>query len=207
VYLCEDDDGEVEGYVVYSQHPPEEGAFGWTIRIRDWVALTESAMRTLFWAVGSQSTQAETVRYLSSPEDALLLLLDDQHERVWGDIRWMTRMVDLEGAIAQRGFANALDLEVPFSVEEVGATAESQSLAANAGSYRLLVSKGEGRLERSERPAGPTIGVGGFASLYTGWAETAKLDRAGLLTGGSAEERAALDLAFAGPTPWLSEEF
>jgi len=45
-----------------------------------------------------------------------------------------------------------------------------------------------------------------FASLYSGWAQTATLARAGLLQGGSAVERALLDAAFAGSTPWLSEE-
>ena len=33
------------------------------------------------------------------------------------------------------------------------------------------------------------------------------LDRLGLLAGGSTAERAAIDAMFAGPTPWLPEEF
>ena len=47
----------------------------------------------------------------------------------------------------------------------------------------------------------------GFSSLYTGWADTAALERAGLLSGGSAEQRAALDAAFAGSPPWMLDEF
>jgi hypothetical protein len=49
--------------------------------------------------------------------------------------------------------------------------------------------------------------VNGFSSLYTGWATTAALERAGLLTGGSPAERAALDAAFGGATPWMLDEF
>jgi hypothetical protein len=33
------------------------------------------------------------------------------------------------------------------------------------------------------------------------------LARAGLVEGAGAEERAALDAAFAGPTPWMLDEF
>ncbi len=51
------------------------------------------------------------------------------------------------------------------------------------------------------------LDVGSLSSLYTGWATTAALERAGLISGGSSEERAALDAAFAGPTPWLLDEF
>ena len=51
------------------------------------------------------------------------------------------------------------------------------------------------------------LDVGAFSSLYTGWASCAALDRAGRIAGGSGRERAALDAVFAGPTPWLLEEF
>jgi hypothetical protein len=33
------------------------------------------------------------------------------------------------------------------------------------------------------------------------------LDRAGRLSGGTPEERGALDAAFAGPVPWMLDEF
>ncbi|GAG49057.1 unnamed protein product, partial [marine sediment metagenome] len=44
-------------------------------------------------------------------------------------------------------------------------------------------------------------------SLYTGWASSGTLARAGLLEDGSPEQLRALDAAFAGPTPWMMEEF
>jgi hypothetical protein len=68
------------------------------------------------------------------------------------------------------------------------------------------VKDGQGRIE----PGGGgsvRLGIGGFSSLYTGWASTATLERAGLLEGGTPEERALLDAAFGGPTPWMAEEF
>ncbi len=209
VYLSVDSAGEVDGYVAYRQEAPASGQHGYTIRVRDWMAGSRNALASLFWTLGSGSTQAAVVSYPSSPEDPLLLLLDDQVERVHGDIRVMTRIVDPAEAVAQRGFAPALTLDVPFVLVERGATDEASSLAANAGAWRLQLSKGVGRLERTgdDAPGVPRLSVAGFASLYTGWAQTALLERAGLLEGGSAAERADLDAAFAGPTPWLPEEF
>lgn len=185
------------------------GRFRHTIRVRDWMAGSRGALASLFWTLGSGSTQAEIVAYASSPEDALLLLLDDQLERVHGDIRVMTRIVDPAGAIAQRGFAEALSVDVPFVLVERGATGEAASLAANAGAWRLQLSGGDGRLERTgdDAPGAPRLSAGGLAALYTGWAPTALLARTGLLEGGRPDQRAALDAAFAGPTPWLPEEF
>jgi predicted acetyltransferase len=209
VYLSLDASGKLDGYVAYDQKPPQPGEVGYTIRVREWMAASRGALSSLFWTLGSSSTMASIVRYKSSPEDPLLLLVDDQVERVQGDLRFMTRIVDPVGAIAQRGFAASLEVDVPLVLEEQGAAREAESLAPNAGAWRLVVSKGEGQLERTgEDEAGaPRMGIGAFASLYTGWGQTAVLERAGLLEGGSAAQRAALDAAFAGPTPWIPEEF
>ena len=51
------------------------------------------------------------------------------------------------------------------------------------------------------------LDVGALAALYTGWASTAMLARAGRLSGGGEAERAALDAAFAGPAPWMADSF
>ena len=55
--------------------------------------------------------------------------------------------------------------------------------------------------------SGPLLAIGAFSSLYTGWASTETLRRAGKLAGGSDAQCAALDAAFAGPTPWMVDEF
>jgi len=54
---------------------------------------------------------------------------------------------------------------------------------------------------------GPALAIGAFSSLYTGWASAEMLRRAGKLEGGNDAQRAALDAAFAGPTPWMVDEF
>jgi predicted acetyltransferase len=195
--------GELDGYLVYSQRPPLDVSFGYSLRVRDHVAHSRGALAALFWTLGSSSTQAADVVYQSSPEDPLLLLLDQQEELVQGDIRWMTRLVDARGAIAQRGFVPGVSVEVPLVLDEPRGEGALPALAGNAGGLRLVVSGGEGRLEADARGSGdaPRLSAGGVASLYSGWAQTATLARAGLLEGGSPRQRADLDAAFAGPTP------
>jgi predicted acetyltransferase len=111
-------------------------------------------------------------------------------------------MVDAAGAVAARGFAPGLDLEVPLALRDA-------VFAENDGGFVLRVAKGQGELARGARtPAdAPQLSIGGFASLYTGFAPCARLGRSGLLHGGSAAQRAALDAAFAGPAPSCQDEF
>jgi predicted acetyltransferase len=125
---------------------------------------------------------------------------------VLADIRWMTRVVDAPRAVTARGFPVGLEVEVPLRLRDPVAT-------RNDGSFVLSVQKGQGELLRCESSApdraaaGPELGIGAFASLYTGWATSADLTRAGLLEGGTGAACAALDAAFAGPTPCLLDEF
>ncbi len=68
------------------------------------------------------------------------------------------------------------------------------------------MSKGRGRLE----PGGQgrvRLSVGPFSSLYTGWASTGILARTGHLEASHETDCAILDEAFAGPVPWIHDEF
>ena len=112
----------------------------------------------------------------------------------------MTRVVDASGAVAARGFPAGLDVEIPLELRDNGAP-------ANGGRHVLTVQKGRGQLAKALSGGGPVLDVRGFSSLYTGWAGIGALERAGLLTGGSGDERAALEAAFAGMTPWMLDEF
>lgn len=141
----------------------------------------------------------DRVVYRASAEDPLLLLLPQQELGVVAEVRWMARMIDVARAVEARGFAPGLDLELHLALRDA-------RLPANDGCFVLQVAKGRSRLEPGGRGT-LCLDAASFASLYTGWADTGILARAGRLEGGSGEERAALDAAFAGPTPWLLEQF
>jgi predicted acetyltransferase len=130
-----------------------------------------------------------------------LLLAPEQELQVLAQTRWMTRVVDAAGAVAMRGYAESVEVEVPIALDD-------PVLPENGGSYVLRVSKGQGELARVAQGAdAPQLAIGGFASLYTGFASSARLVRAGLLTGGTASQRAALDAVFAGPAPVCWDQF
>lgn len=201
LFLAEDDAGEPQGYVVY--HPirgaQQEigGPFG--IVVDDLLVGTRDAALAVWRLLASWAPQVDRILYRAPPEDPLWLLLPEQRGKVLGEIRWMTRLVDAPAAVAARGFAPGLDLQVELELADA-------ELPANAGAWRLVVEKGRGRLEPGAG-GGVRLDAAGLASLYTGWASCALLERAGRLAGGSAEERAALEAAFAGPTPWMLDAF
>ncbi len=201
VFVAEDDRGDVDGYLVYRQVDGQYSSFGGPFRIRvdDLVARSRDAALVLWRLLGSWASQVEQIYYRGPAEDPLLLLLPEQEVQVAAEIRWMTRMVDAPGALAARGFPSGVEVEVDLALRD-------PILAANDGRFVLSVSKGRGRLE----PGGSgTLGldVGAFSAIYTGWAPAELLARSGRLEGGSPEQRAALDAAFSGPTPWMLDEF
>jgi len=199
VYLALDAQGGLEGYLVYKHGASPQSGGDFPIYVTEVVASTREATTSLWWLVGSSASQVDQVRYTGSPEDMLALLLPEQQPRSLAAIRWMLRVVDVEKAVSQRGYSPALELEVPVTLSDA-------QFPENEGNWLFTVSKGEGRLERAGA-GGARFGIGAFSALYSGWATTDRLERSGLIEAGSASERAKLDGAFAGPTPWMLEEF
>jgi predicted acetyltransferase len=200
VYTCVNPSDEVEAYLVYRHEPTPPGTHGdYGVRVEQIVAATPEGLRAVWWTLASSASLVEAVTFAASPEDALLLLMPEQRVAVRAQVRWLLRLIDPPGAVAARGYAPSLEIEVPLTVEDT-------ILTDNSGDWTLRVAEGEGRLEPDGR-GGPRLGIGALSSLYSGWASTATLRRAGLLEGGSADQLRALDAAFAGPTPWMMEEF
>jgi predicted acetyltransferase len=201
VYVADGPDGSPQGYVVYRQLDGDWSALGGPFRIAvfELVATTHAAALALWRLLGSWATQVTQILYRGPAEDPLLLLLPEQEQSVLAEIRWLTRVIDAEGAVAARGFPPGLAIEAPLTLRDA-------LFEPNDGAFVLRVRDGRGRLERGGR-GGPELEIGAFSSLYTGWASTAMLRRSGRLVGGSEAQCAALDAAFAGPTPWLVDEF
>jgi len=200
-FVAEDAEGEPVGYLAYRQRDGEYTGVGGDFQLvcRDFVWTTRAAALALLRLLGSWASQAERVFLRSGPEDPLLLVLPDQPFRPLAELRWMSRVVAAPEAVAARGFPPGLELTLRFELSDA-------QISSNTGAWTLVVEKGEGRLE----PGGSgslRLEIGAFSALYTGWATPATLMRAGLLAGGTDAERAALGAAFAGPTPWMLDEF
>jgi predicted acetyltransferase len=204
IYVACSEDGGIDGYLVYQQADGEYSGLGGPFRIivRELIAATRDAGLALWSVLGRWSSQVSDLFLVGPIEDGLLLLAPEQAVQPLAQLRWMTRMVDAAGAVAARGFAPGLELEVPLALRDA-------VFAENDGGFVLRVAKGQGELARGARTSAdaPQLSIGGFASLYTGFAPCARLARSGLLHGGSASQHAALDAAFAGPAPTCQDEF
>jgi predicted acetyltransferase len=199
-YVAVDLEGEVAGYLAYERRDGALGPGGpFCLAVNEFVWRTRDAGLALWRLLASWSTQVEKIFTVGPVEDPACLILPEQVSETMVELRWMLRVVDAEAAIDARGFPTGLTLDVPFEVDDT-------ELPANAGRYVLRVDKGRGTLEPGG-PGGAALDVGAFSSLYAGFSSTADLARAGRLAGGSEEQRAGLDAAFAGPTPALLDQF
>jgi predicted acetyltransferase len=201
-YVAESEAGQIDGFLNYSQFDGElthAGGGPWGIRVEQMGTTTRDAALALWRLLGEWSSQVDQIVYRGAAEDPILLLLDEQQISVMAEVRWMSRAVDVVGSVAARGFSRAVEATVDLEIRD-------PVLRNNDGRFVLSVSKGTGQLE----PGGDgtiELGIGAFSSLFTGWACTATLARTGLLTGGTDEQREALDAIFAGPAPWSPHEY
>ena len=178
-------------------------SYGWRdgnrrLTVHRCVAGSPETARALWAVVGSGSSIAETVEARVAPDDPLLWLLRDRSEDDLRRVSWMLRVLDAPAAVAARGFPAAVSVDVPVIVDD-------EQRPGNAGSWRLTVDAGQGRLERAtgERDA-PRLPARGLAALYSGVPMTT-LRGAGIATGGDAADP-LLDAAFA-TTPFMLDYF
>ena len=190
----EDDDvfGYVadDGYCLYGWHHGD-------LLVHELVAGSEQTARALWSVVGSGSSTAKTVHAYLGPDDPLPLLLGEGPELGVEVNRWMLRVLDLQAAVSGRGFPIGVSVEVPLVVEDA-------QVPRCSGSWLLRVAGGAGEVVRRDGD-GVRLGANGLAALFAG-SRMASLRLAGLASGGSPEQDALLDTAFAGE-PYLLDYF
>ena len=112
----------------------------------------------------------------------------------------MLRLLDASAAIAARGFAPGVAVEIDLRLED-------PDVPANSGDWHLSVKNGAGQLTPTQA-SGDVLRFGprGLAALYSG-TPLATLRGSGLASGGLTAADAALDPVFAGPTPYMLDYF
>jgi predicted acetyltransferase len=166
-------------------------------------AVTRESLRALWSVIASHSSVARTVTALTAPNDPFWWLTAERDATITKRSMWMLRVVDGPAAIAARGFAPAVSVSVPLEVHD-------QARPANSGRWQLTVADGKGSLI----PDGPVgtgaaaplrLGARGLAALYAG-TPVGALRLSGLASGGTPDDDAALDAAFAA-TAYMLDDF
>jgi predicted acetyltransferase len=172
---------------------------GHEIKVERIVAATERTVRELWSIVASHSSTADTVSARVGPDDPLFWLTREPDPSIRYRDQWMLRLVDVQAAIAGRGFPASVQLSLPLFIQD-------EARDGNAGLWELSVTGGRGTLVPHPEATRPlTIGVRGLAALYGG-APMATLRQAGLATGGDPVADSELDGAFGGAS-YLLDNF
>jgi predicted acetyltransferase len=210
-YLCDD------GFLVYRW---DHGNTDLVVEGAE--AMSPATVRAFWTHLGGYGSIAEKVYARVGPADAFWWLARERDADLEHRWMWMLRVIDVPAAIAARGFPQAVSVTVPLVIAD-------QARPANSGRWDLTVAGGKGSLTSGPggagaqvapaRPAGQpriasgypgeraplTLGARGLAALYAG-TPLVTLRQAGLVSGGSPDDDAALDAAFAA-TPYMLDDF
>lgn len=190
-------EGGADGFARYRHHGSGSN-FGFTIEVSELVAADAEAEVTLWSAMGSFAMQAETIAIIGASADRLALLLGEQDLKERESNDWMSRVIDAPGAIAARGYPDAVSAAVHLEVSDPLAP-------GNAGRWILEVSAGQGALTRGGTGA-VRLGVHALSGLFTGYLSAHDLAGIGALAGSGADFD-TLDAIFAGPRPAMVDYF
>lgn len=188
--------GRVEGYV-YLYERRGAGLF-YNVHVTDIVTRGPSATRRLLGFLSDHGSNGRDLLFASGPSDPFAQALPEVGFELKGDDQWMLRVVDVKKALEARGYIGGLRAEIHLDITD-------ELLPENAGRFVLSVEGGRGRVRRGGRGR-LSLDVRGLAPLYTGHMHPAGLAAAGLLAGAPAEMQRATAI-FAGPSPWMPDQF
>jgi predicted acetyltransferase len=188
-------EGDPQGYVIFSQHPSEEGS---TLRLRDWVVLSSAASRNFWTFLADHRSTIAQVRWRSAAIDPLTLLLPEQPVQVKRVERWMLRIVHVKGALEKRGYPLNLEAELHLNIQD-------DLLPENSGTIILSVAQGRGKVSQGGR-GDLKLDIRGLAPLYSGLFSPTQLQTAGHLDAPEPVLAIASQI-FAGSPPWMPDFF
>ncbi len=199
----------VEGYASY--FTTEAQGFGdYTLQCKHLVALTPAALGSLLAYFGRFTTAARQLSWFGPPSGGpAAFAMSTNGMSLGADLRrWMGRMLDVPGALVQRGYPRPPDGRPTELVLEVA----DPVFPENAGPWHVTVAEGRAQVvPAAQQPAGPGTGepalpVGLLSAAFSGMATVQDLVALGALapSGGLAD---ALSRVFSGPLPWMPDFF
>jgi len=191
--------GEIEGYAAF-QLDAIPGTWSYDIACTHFIALTPGAAWALLKYFRGYRGLGQSLSWYGSPNEPLAVWLGAGAEDVTPvrTQRFMTRLVDVSGALTARGWPE-VSVETTFAVRDA-------LFPENEGPWRMEVSEGRARVERADRPAGCLLSIGALSALYTGHLTMPDLVSLGWIDPGE-PQLPALSRIFSGPAPWMPDIF
>jgi predicted acetyltransferase len=173
---------------------------GQDLRVERLVAESSETTRALWAIVGSGASAVRHVYTYQPVHDPIHWILDEKPRPEVEQERWMMRVLDAPAAIAQRGFPCGVRADVRLRLVD-------PQHERCTGAFRLRIADGGGELaaDHEDEKDAVQLGPNGLAALYAGtpmWT----IRNAGLVSGGTLEQHALLDAAFAAH-PFLLDTF
>src|SRR5262249_22696984 len=125
-----------DGYLLYRVvDEPPAGPEGVRILVFDLVATTAAARRSLGGMLARASSVVSMVSLRGGPVEPLMHAIDTLDVTVTRERPWMLRLVDASAAIAARGYADDVRVEVPLEITDAAGP-------WNTGRHTLVVERG-----------------------------------------------------------------
>ncbi len=186
----------VEGYLFHVQKPSSPGFH--MLQLTDWAVLTPAAGRRFLTFFADHRSQHDAVSFDTGPGDPLLTLLTEQSFKLTSKTYWMMRIVHVAAALTARGYPDGLSAEVHLDVND-------DVLPGNHRRYVLTVERGGASVASGGRGS-IRVDIRGLAALYSSYLSPHALRLSGYLDGPD-EELHRLAGIFAGPAPWMRDNF
>ena len=181
-------DGEVVAAAQYSYGSAERAMY--RIDVEALAGADGAAVRAGLALIGANGTTAEEVRTTLPVDELELHLAHVQRTSVRRDWPWMLAFVDLAGAVAARGYPEAVR-------GSIGLVVDDPHRPANSGTWQLRVDDGAATLERGGE-ARVAVAASDLAAVFSGHLDPARLAHAGRLGHPTPGDVGLLRAAFAG---------
>lgn len=192
-----DSEGVVHGYVWYARVPRPD-TLQHDLAASDLAVLDRDGADAIAAFLARHRSMVREVVWYGGPHDPFR-----DHLREVGATSaladpWMIRVIDVERALAARGYPIGLAIDVDLEIDD-------PLVPANHGRFRLAVRDGTAQVTRGGNGR-VRLGISDLAPIFTGYATPELRARFGTARG-APEDLARLASVFAGPAPGMPDMF
>jgi predicted acetyltransferase len=186
---------KTDGYLVFQQ---DKAPGGYNVRVRDMAALSYESIRRLWSFLATHAAQSREIRWSGPAVEPLLWPLPEPFPKVVYPEFWMLRIVNASRSLELRGYPKEVTAELHLEIED-------DCIEVNNG--RIVLHVADGTAQTKEGGSGDLrISIRHLAALYSGLLDPWQLRDAGKIEG-SAESLSTAARVFAGPEPWMPDNF